>query len=204
MISWSALLALLMSQINYSNIFILMLLESSVFPVPSELVLIPAGFLVASGILNGPLVFITALTAGLAGSLLSYAFANYIGREGFNRLIHKYGSFVLINESHLIKTEEYFRKHGSITVFTGRLLPVVRHLISFPAGFAKMNLGKFSLYTSAGAGLWAIVLMLIGYILGANSSSIAGYTTILTFAVIIFVAIIIAAYVYLVRNKIIG
>jgi len=198
--SLSSLISFLMANLSYKNIFILMMLESSLIPVPSELVIIPAGFLMASGLLSWYGILLSSLLGGLVGSLFSYGIALYLGRKSVEKLVEKYGIFLLITKEHLAKTEKYFATHGSLTIFVGRLLPVVRHLISLPAGFSKMPLTKFIVYTLLGAGVWAIVLMSLGYLVGVNQSLISQYLNIITFGLIALSILIIIIYL-LIRKK---
>jgi membrane protein DedA with SNARE-associated domain len=154
-------------------IFILMAIESSVIPLPSEVVLIPAGFLVHRHELTfgDPVVdFIIAVLCGMLGSLTG-AYANYfvslfVGRP----FILRYGKYFFVKPHVFSRAEEIFLEYGDISTFVGRLLPVVRHLISIPAGISRMPLVKFSSYTLAGAGIWSAILLWIGYYLGTLSA----------------------------------
>jgi len=172
---------------GYVGIFVLMLLESTATPVPSEAVMPFAGFLVHSGKFNMYIVSLVGALGSLAGALISYHIGKFLGRE----FIIKYGIYVLISERHLIATEKFFDKYGSKTIFLSRFIPVVRHLISFPAGIAKMNLLKFSAYTFVGSFGWCFILTYIGYVLAEHWIIIREYTEILDFfiipAIIIFV-----------------
>jgi membrane protein DedA with SNARE-associated domain len=151
-------------------IFILMAIESSVIPLPSEVVLIPAGFLVHRGEMTfgEPAIdFAVAVVCGMTGSLVG-AYANYfvslfVGRP----FILRYGKYFFIKPKAFSRAEEIFLEYGDISTFTGRLIPVVRHLISIPAGVSRMPLFKFSFYTLVGAGIWSAILLWIGYYLGA-------------------------------------
>jgi membrane protein DedA with SNARE-associated domain len=158
--------------LGYLGIFILMAIESSIIPLPSELVLIPAGVLVLRGEMSLYLLMAAAVLGSLTGALLSYYFAFYFGRRAVDKLIQKYGKFFFINEERMNRTERFFENYGSITVFTGRLIFGVRHLISLPAGLAKMNIPKFILYTSLGAGFWSLILIFSGYYFGENQATI--------------------------------
>src|SRR5512146_2420985 len=145
--------------LGYPGIFLLMAMESSVIPIPSELVMPPAGYLAQQGQMS----IVAAILCGTIGSLLG-AYANYFAAHYLGRpLLLKYGKYVWITEEKFAKVEAFFRNHGEISTFIGRLLPVVRHLISLPAGLAGMNHLKFSLYTLFGAGLWVTRLTFIGY-----------------------------------------
>jgi len=148
--------------LGYPGIVLLMALESSVFPVPSELVMPPAGYLAATGKMN---VFV-ALACGTVGSLVG-AYANYVVASRVGRWIFvRYGRWVLLSEKSLERTERFFANHGEIATFIGRLFPVIRHLISIPAGLARMRLDRFFLFTGVGAALWCSVLLGIGWLVG--------------------------------------
>lgn len=180
---------------GYPGILVLMALESSLFPLPSELVMPPAGYLAAQGRMNAAV----AVGAGVAGSILG-AFFNYFLAVWLGRpLLHKYARYLLIREVTLDRAEAFFRRHGEIGTFLGRLLPVVRHLISLPAGLARMNLGRFALYTAAGAGIWCAILTYIGWFLGRNTEVLQQEEVkrLTTFAILVLIpvmAVIIGVY----------
>ena len=184
MIAW---LLTTIGALGYPGIFILMAMESSVIPIPSELVMPPAGYLAQQGKMNMMVVILCGTAGSLAGAYANYFAAHYLGRP----LLLKYGKYVWITEKKFAKVERFFRDHGEVSTFVGRLLPVVRHLISLPAGLSGMNHVKFSLYTLAGAGLWVTVLTCIGYVIGMNQELIMRYSHhALTGAVILSVVII--------------
>jgi membrane protein DedA with SNARE-associated domain len=158
--------------LGYPGIFLLMAMESSVIPLPSELVMPPAGYLAQQGQMNMAIVILCGTAGSLAGAYVNYFVSHYLGRP----LVLKYGKYVWITEAKFAKVEQYFNDHGEISTFIGRLLPVVRHLISLPAGLAAMNHFKFSLYTLLGAGLWVSILTYIGYFIGANQELIMKYS----------------------------
>lgn len=187
--------------LGYAGIFLLMAIESSFIPFPSEVILIPAGYLVHQGEMSFYLVFLMAVLGSLLGAYLNYFLALHLGRRVINKLISKYGRFFLLNENIVIKSENYFSRHGEITTFTGRLLPGIRQLISLPAGFSRMNLGKFSLYTALGAGIWSLLLILLGYVFGQNSSLIEQNSGFITIALITFVGIIILIYIFFNKSR---
>ncbi len=180
-------------QSGYLGIFILMTIESSFIPFPSEIVMIPAGALAA----EGKLLLLPAILAGtagsLAGALINYALAYYFGL-GFLR---RYGKYFLISTSALDKAEAQWVQHGEVTTFVCRLLPGVRQLISLPAGLARMNLWRFCLWTTLGAGLWVTILTVGGYLLGGNAQAIwEARKTEITLAAGGFVSLVIAIYVW--------
>ncbi|MFH1311286.1 MAG: DedA family protein [Nanoarchaeota archaeon] len=190
-------LLLIIKNFGYIGIFIGMAIESSIFPLPSELILIPAGALVIKGEMNFFLVFVAGLLGSLIGAVINYFLAFFLGRKTLDFLVYKYGKFFFIGKTQLEKTEGYFKKHGEITTFIGRLLPVVRHLISLPAGFAKMNLGKFSLFTLLGAGIWTFILIIIGMFFGGSAEPILKWIT----AIILFVLLLIVVVYYTLKIK---
>jgi membrane protein DedA with SNARE-associated domain len=157
--------------LGYPGIFLLMAMESSIFPIPSELVMPPAGYLVHQGKMDMTLVILSGTLGSLAGAYANYFVASWLGRG----LLIKYGHKVFIREAHIDRVERFFLKHGEVSTFIGRLLPVIRHLISIPAGLARMNHWRFTLYTLAGAGLWVATLSWLGYLIGAQKELIQQY-----------------------------
>jgi membrane protein DedA with SNARE-associated domain len=155
--------------LGYPGLFLLIVLESTMIPIPSLLVMPFAGFLASQGVFSLPVILIINSAAALTGSLLSY----WLGAAGGKPLLLRYGKYVFVRSKDIEKTEVYFARHGRKTIFIGRFLPVVRHLISIPAGIARMPLGSFSLLTVAGASLWGGGLMVVGYVLGSNWEVVA-------------------------------
>lgn len=145
--------------LGYFGIFVMMFLESSFFPFPSEVVMIPAGVLAYRGEMNIYLAILFGILGSLSGALFNYYLALKMGRA----FIIKYGKYVFFGEKSMQKMENFFQKHGHISTFVGRLLPAIRQYISLPAGIAKMNLAKFCVFTSLGAGIWVCILAWIGY-----------------------------------------
>ena len=155
-----------LDNLNYWTITLLMAIESSIIPLPSELVVPPAAYKAAAGELNIYLVVFFSTLGALIGSVTNYFLAVFIGRPIVYRFANsRFGHMLLIDEAGVKKTEAFFDKNGAISIFTGRLIPGVRHLISIPAGLSRMNLPKFILYTTLGAGMWNVILAAIGYYL---------------------------------------
>ena len=198
---FSNLISLILSvidQLGYVGIFIGMTIESSFFPFPSEIILIPAGALVAQGKMNFLPVFLAGILGSLAGAIINYFIAFSLGRKAVNSLIKRKGISMFLSQEKLKKSDDYFKSHGEITTFIGRLIPGIRQIISLPAGFSKMNLSKFLLYTFLGAGLWSIILILLGFFFGSNASIIVKNITLL---ILIIALIIMLLYILFRRRK---
>jgi len=187
------------SLLGYAGIFFLMMLESMVVPVPSELVMPFAGFLVAQGNFNFILVIVASTLGSITGSLIFY----YIGKTGGHTLVEKYGKYVLVDMEDIKKTEEWFNKRGELTIFIARLIPVVRHLISLIAGIGKMNVKKFTLYTILGATLWNGILTYLGFILGQHWNEVSQYVEELDIIIVILLIVgcLYFAYRHITRKK---
>lgn len=156
---------------GYPGIIIMMFLESSFFPFPSEVVVPPAGYLAARGEMSLTLVILAGIAGSLLGALFNYWLAVTWGRPFFE----KYGRYVLVSQQSLDKADQFFADHGHISTFVGRLLPGIRQYISLPAGIARMNLALFSLFTGLGAGIWVVVLAVVGYTIGNNQELVNRY-----------------------------
>lgn len=156
---------------SYLAVFILMTLESALVPIPSEITMPFAGFLVSQGKLNFWFVVTIGAVANLTGSLIAYWIGGW-GKDRVHFLVKRYGKYLLVTISDVERAERWFRTHGELIAFGSRLLPVVRTFISLPAGIAKMNIKKFALYTFAGAFVWSAFLTYIGVVLGKNWHSL--------------------------------
>lgn len=184
---------------GYVGVFILMLLEASSLPIPSEAVLPFAGFLIVlTGQLEIWLVIAVATTAAIIGSLIDY----YIGLKGINILTdQKIFGKTIVSKSQLEKVSGWFVKYGSFTVLVARLIPVFRTLISFPAGAVKMRLSKFIVYTVAGCLVWNTALVYLGYYLGANWREVTGFAHYIVIGVVAVSAVIVGVYLFKRRKK---
>ncbi len=182
---------------GYFGIFFLMFLESSFIPFPSEVVMIPAGYLAHLGKMNFFLAILCGILGSLAGALLNYYLALFFGRE----ILIKLGKYVFFNEGTMVKMENFFAKHGHISTFSGRLIPVVRQYISLPAGLGKMPLALFCFYTSLGAGIWIIILTTLGYFLGQNEALLKEYLHWITLALFAVVCLGITWYIWIQWHK---
>lgn len=176
--------------LGYAGIFFMMFLESSFFPFPSEVVMIPAGYLAYKGEMNIYLVVISGILGSLAGALFNYFLAIKLGRA----FLLRYGKYFFISEETIFKMEEFFTKHGHISTFFGRLIPVVRQYISLPAGISRMNIFVFSLFTGLGAGIWVIILTLLGYFLGDNEALLKEYLHQIIIGILLL--IVVSSFVY--------
>jgi len=169
---------------GYLGIFAAMFLESSFFPFPSEVIMIPAGYLAFKGDMNLVAAIATGIMGSVAGALFNYYLAMHFGR----RFLLRYGKYFFLDEKSLAKLEGFFARHGEISTFNGRLIPGIRQYISLPAGLARMPVGRFALYTALGAGIWVTMLALLGYFLGANEEKVSQYLHNATFVALAAVA----------------
>ena len=193
-----------LEHLNYWVITLLMAIESSFIPFPSEVVVPPAAYLAASGSeLNVFLVVLCATVGALIGALVNYALAYYLGRPLVYRFANsRLGHICLIDQSSVERAEQYFDRHGALGTFVGRLVPAVRQLISIPAGLARMGLGRFVLYTSMGAVLWNSILAAIGYYLASVvpydqlDSAVASYSVYLKVAMLLLGLVVLAYLLY--------
>jgi membrane protein DedA with SNARE-associated domain len=186
--------------IGYPGIVALMALESSVLPVPSELVMPPAGYWAAKGEMSFAIVLVCGVVGSVIGALANYYGAQLIGRP----LIQRYGKYVLLSEKNLLRSERFFAEHGEISTLIGRLFPVIRHLISIPAGLHRMPLPKFILYTAIGAAVWCAILTWIGYFLGQHEGVLRNEEIhrYVTWALLVLIPLsLIAILVYILRRR---
>jgi membrane protein DedA with SNARE-associated domain len=152
---------------GYPGIFVMMMVESTVFPFPSEVALIPAGYLASQGKMDPVLATLAGGIGSIAGAFVNYGLALWFGRAFLDRL-ERFERWMPFPHGGIHASVGFFERHGEIATFVGRLVPGIRHLISLPAGLARMNVARFALYTGLGAGLWSGVLVAIGMLAGAS------------------------------------
>lgn len=192
-LSWIGQLAVqAISTLGYGGVLLFMAMESMIFPVPSELVMPFAGFLIAKGTFSWPWVILFSSLGTMIGSLLSY----FIGKYGGKAFLIRYGKYLFLDQHDLQKTELWFAKKGDKTIFFSRFIPVVRHLISIPAGIGKMNLKKFCIYTLIGATLWNTFLAYLGFKLGEHWNEVRNYSEYASIPVALIIILIGSYFVY--------
>lgn len=182
---------------GYPGIVMLMFLESSFFPFPSEVVMPPAGYLASQGKMSLLLV----IASGVLGSILGALFNYYIAMRWGRRFFDRFGKYFLVSPATLDKADEFFAKHGHISTFTARLLPVIRQYVSLPAGLARMDLGKFCFFTVIGSGIWVSILTLIGYWVGYDARGMDDVIRRVSILLVSFCTLLVAGYVAYWRMK---
>ncbi len=182
-----------LDNLNYFWIILFMAIESSFIPFPSEVVMIPAAYMAAEeGKMSIPMIILCGTVGALIGALVNYALAYFLGRPIVYKFANsRFGHMCLIDQEKVEKAESFFDKHGVVSTLIGRMIPAIRQLISIPAGLAKMNIWKFMLYTSLGAGLWNAVLVGIGFAFHTQISKDALISTISHYSHIIGVVAIV-------------
>jgi len=182
---------------GYTGIIVMMALESSFVPFPSEVVMVPAGYLVDKGEMNLMYVLLAGYSGSMIGAWVNYFLAISLGRN----FLYKYGKYFFMKPKALDKMEDFFKKHGAVSTFTGRLIPGIRQLISIPAGLSKMSLGIFSFYTFLGAAMWSTILVALGYFLGEEEALIKEYLQQLVLLSVGLVILIMSLYIYFYKKK---
>ncbi len=190
-------LVFLVDKVGYLGIFIGMFLESTFVPIPSEIIMLPAGIAASEGRFNLYLVIIIGVIGNLLGAIFNYYLAIYCGRP----LILKIGKYFFVREKTIVKIENFFKNHGSISTFTGRLIPGVRHYISLPAGIARMDFRKFCFYTTTGSALWVTILTYMGFLIGENKDLIKQYLHIAIILCLVLCLLLIVIYIWLKKHK---
>jgi membrane protein DedA with SNARE-associated domain len=191
------------SSLGYWGVFLLMTIESSFIPFPSEIIIPPAAYLAFKGEMSIYLVVLFGILGSLVGALINYFLARSLGRLLVYELVeHKFAKYLLLSKKKVEKAEKYFLEYGGVSTFIGRLFPAVRQLISLPAGFVKMSLKSFLFYTTLGAGIWVTILAAAGYYFGEHQEKLLGYLgafkhylyAILGIAIIVVILIIVKHY----------
>lgn len=193
-----------MANINYWTVWLLMMVESSFIPFPSEVIIPPAWWKAAQWLLNTWLVLLFAGIGALLGALINYYIAYFLGRRIIYKLANtSWAHMIFIKKESIEKSEEYFRKHGKISTFVGRLIPAVRQLISIPAWLAKMDLWHFMFYTFLGASIWNIVLFVVGYVLWKNWEMVMEYNHIFKQIIIWIIVLVVLFFVvrYFIKKR---
>ncbi|MHB8621686.1 MAG: DedA family protein [Chloroflexota bacterium] len=180
------------SSLGYGGVVLLMAIESCCIPLPSEVILPLAGFLVAQGRFS----FWGAVFAGSVGGTIGSAIAYGIGAAGGRPLLLRYGKYILINREDADRADDFFRRHGELTAFFSRLLPVIRTFISLPAGITRMNFPRFILYTFAGSLLWSILLVRVGEALGRNWTEVRSLIQRFDYLIVVIVLALVALYIW--------
>jgi membrane protein DedA with SNARE-associated domain len=181
----------LIDTVGYPGVFIAMFMGNALVPIPVEVVMIPAGYLVQQKIMHFPLLMMSAIAGDVGGSLFGYYIAYHFGRQ----VLLKYGKYLLLNDKKMGMLETFFAHHGEISTLTGRLVPGLRHFMAFPAGLSHMNVKKFAAYTGIGGGIWMGILVLLGYFIGGNKHLVKHYLPYITGAVIGAVSVMIVVYI---------
>jgi membrane protein DedA with SNARE-associated domain len=185
---------------GYPGIVVLMFLESSFFPFPSEVVVPPAGYLAAQGEMCLSLVIV----AGIAGSLLGAGFNYWLAVKWGRPFFERYGRYILISQASLERAERFFALHGHISTFVGRLMPGIRQYISLPAGLARMNLALFAVFTALGSGIWVVILAITGYFIGNNRLLIGQYLHQIMVVVVLACLLLVGGYVVVRKRSSVG
>lgn len=194
------------NNMNYGSIAALMTIESSFIPFPSEVVIPPAAYIASKpeSNLNIFLVVLFGTLGALIGAYINYFLALWLGRPVVYKIADsKFGKLLLLSSEKVQKAEDYFNKHGKVSTFIGRLIPGIRQLISLPAGLSRMNLAAFTIYTLLGAGIWNIVLALVGYLAHGQADLINKYSHELSYIVLGLLILLVAFFIfrYFIRKK---
>ncbi len=185
------------NKIGYLGIFIGMFLESTLFPLPSEVIMIPAGISASQGGMNIYFAIIAGVAGNVCGAIFSYYLATSIGRT----ILFKIGKYFFVKTETIIKVENFFKNHGSISILIGRVLPGVRHVISLFAGIARMPLRLFSFYTTVGSAIWTGILSALGFFIGENQTLIKEHLHEIIIACALLCAFMIAIYIFYKKRK---
>lgn len=187
----------LVESLGYLGILVMTFIESTFVPIPGEITLIPAGYLVAEGKMNVVMVVLCSTIGTIGGAMFNYVIARYYGRA----MLVNYGKYLFMTPARLKYIESFFEKHGAISTFSGRILPGVKHFISFPAGLAKMNIVHFITYTALGGFMWNGILIALGYYIGQEQAMLKKYIKQINIAIIFGLSALFYIYMRKHRNK---
>lgn len=185
----------LVHQLGYPGLFFATFLESTFVPLPSEVTMIPAGYLIYQGKMSVLMVMLCSILGTITGGLVNYYIALYLGRP----VLLRFQKYFFLNEAKIAKIERFFERHGEISTLSGRLIPGLRHLISFPAGLARMNVKTFCLFTGIGGGLWMAILTAVGFYIGGKEELVRVYMPKVIMGGIALAVLAIAAYIMYVK-----
>lgn len=184
----------LTSGMGYWGVFILMTIESTFLPLPSEIVIPPAAYLAYKGEMTLWIIVLAGVAGSILGALINYFLARFLGRPLAYAFVNtKWAKYLFLNEKKLIKAEGYFKDSGKLSTFVGRLIPGIRHLISIPAGFVRMPIKPFVLYTFLGSFIWVTILAVLGYSFGANQDLIFKYSKMIGYGLLGLVVFVVFA-----------
>lgn len=176
---------------GYWGVFILMTIESTFLPLPSEIVIPPAAYLAYKGEMSLWIVILAGVAGSVAGALINYFLARFLGRPLVYAFVNtKWAKYIFLNEKKVVKAEGYFKDSGRLSTFIGRLIPGIRHLISIPAGFVRMPIRPFVFYTFLGSFIWVTILAVLGYAFGANQELIFKYAKMIGYGLLGLVALV--------------
>ena len=184
--------------LGYLGIFIMTVIEGTLVPIPNEITMIPAGYLVATGKMDMFGVLAAGILGNVVGGWITYYIAYHYGRV----LVKKYGKYIFFSEKNLDRVEKYFADHGPISIALGRIAPGLKHFISFPAGLAKMDLKLFSIFTILGGGIWITILVMLGYIIGDNEAAIGPYLKQMQWFILGGIGLIVGLYILLKKRPV--
>ena len=186
----------LIDRLGYPGVGFLVALENVIPPIPSEVILPLAGFQADQGDFNLFLLIVVATIGSIVGAMILYTVGAVLGEERIRRLVGRFGKYVLVTTGDIDKATSWFKRHGRSAVFFGRLVPVVRSLVSIPAGVDKMPLGSFLIYTTVGSAIWNTILIVAGYLLGTQYDRVEGFVKVFQYVVIAAVLVAVAYFVY--------
>ena len=186
----------LIDRLGYPGVGFLVALENVIPPIPSEVILPLAGFQADQGDFNLFLLIVVATIGSIVGAMILYTVGAVLGEDRIRRLVGRFGKYVLVTTGDIDKATSWFKRHGRSAVFFGRLVPVVRSLVSIPAGVEKMPLGTFLIYTAIGSAIWNTILIVAGYLLGTQYDRVEGFVKVFQYVVIAAVLVAVAYFVY--------